>query len=258
MKSDGEYELPVCMVGKQVTVKTDVVDSDIPLLLSRSAMKKAGVKINLENDTAVIMGKDVALNLTSSGHYCIPIDKTETISVVEVNAVKFEELGPEKRKVTLLKINQQFVHPPKKRLVALLKDSGAWKEDYDKDLSEIETNCELCKVYAKNSPRPVVALPMAKEFNEKVAMDLKQYKGRWILHMIDMWSRYTVCVFISREQLSNVIDALMKNWVGMFGIMRALMTDNGGEFNSDETREITSMLNVHLYTTAGMGPFQPV
>ena len=27
---------------------------------------------------------------------------------------------------------------------------------------------------------------MAHEFNEKVAMDLKQWKGRWILHMIDM------------------------------------------------------------------------
>jgi hypothetical protein len=89
LKSDGEYELPVCMVGKQVRVKTDVVESDIPLLLSRSAMKKAGIKMDLENDTAVIMGKEVALNITSSGHYCIPIDKTETVH--EVHAVKLEE-----------------------------------------------------------------------------------------------------------------------------------------------------------------------
>jgi hypothetical protein len=57
LKSDGKYELPVCMVGKQVRVKTDVVESDIPLLFSRSAMKKAGVKMDLENDTAVNMGK---------------------------------------------------------------------------------------------------------------------------------------------------------------------------------------------------------
>ena len=34
------------------------------------------------------------------------------------------------------------------------------------------------------------------------------------------------------------------------------MTDNGGEFNSDEMREITSILNVQLYTTAGESPFQ--
>ncbi|CAC5391768.1 unnamed protein product [Mytilus coruscus] len=81
LKSVGEYDLPICIVGEEVKLKTDFFYSDIPLFLSRSAMKKAGVKINLENDTAIIMGKKVSLNLTSSGHYCIPIDKTETLKV---------------------------------------------------------------------------------------------------------------------------------------------------------------------------------
>ena len=75
LKSKGEYCLPAFMAGLEVTIRTDVVDSDIPLLLSRSAMKRAGVKMDLESDTATILGKTVALNLTSSGHYCIPIDK---------------------------------------------------------------------------------------------------------------------------------------------------------------------------------------
>ena len=34
------------------------------------------------------------------------------------------------------------------------------------------------------------------------------------------------------------------------------MTDNGGEFNADEVREITSILNVQLCTTSGESPFQ--
>lgn len=97
---------------------------------------------------------------------------------------------------------------------------------------------------------------MAKEFNEKVAMDLKQYKGRWILHMIDMWSRYTVSVFIQRKRPSDVIDAMMKYWVGVFGVMGAIMSDNGGEFSSDEMREIASILNIRLCSTAGMSLYQ--
>jgi hypothetical protein len=48
------------------------------------------MSMDLENNTAVIMGKEVALNITSSGHYCIPIDKTETVH--EVHAVKLEEM----------------------------------------------------------------------------------------------------------------------------------------------------------------------
>ena len=50
------------IAGKEVTIKTDVVGSDIPLLLSRTAMKTASVKMDLEKDTATIFGKDIALN----------------------------------------------------------------------------------------------------------------------------------------------------------------------------------------------------
>ena len=42
LKSKGEYHLPATFAGKNVTVITDVVESDIPLLLSRNAMKRAG------------------------------------------------------------------------------------------------------------------------------------------------------------------------------------------------------------------------
>ena len=90
----------------------------------------------------------------------------------------------------------------------------------------------------KTLPRPVVSLPMAHEFNEKVAMDLKQWKGRWILNMIDMWARYTVSVFINRKRPSDIIDAMMTHWIGKFGVMKSVLTDNGGEFNSDEMREL--------------------
>ena len=57
-----EYSLPAAIVGKEVTIKIDTVDSDIPLLLSRTAMKNAGVKLDLENDTderikATVLGR---------------------------------------------------------------------------------------------------------------------------------------------------------------------------------------------------------
>ena len=74
LKFKGEYSLPAVIAGKDVMIKTDVVELDIPLLLSRTAMKKAAIKMDLENDPASIMGKEIALNLTTSGHYCIPID----------------------------------------------------------------------------------------------------------------------------------------------------------------------------------------
>ena len=84
MRSKEEYSLPAVIAGKDVMIRTDVVGSDITLLLSRSAMKTGGVKMDMENDTANIFGKDVFLNLTTSGHYCIPVDRMEEIPVEEV------------------------------------------------------------------------------------------------------------------------------------------------------------------------------
>ena len=78
LPSEGQYVLPAVIAGKKVTIKTDVVDSDIPLLLSKDAMKKACVKLDLETDTAEIMGTKINLNCTTSGHYCIPLDEEKS------------------------------------------------------------------------------------------------------------------------------------------------------------------------------------
>ena len=71
-----------------------------------------------------------------------------------------------------------------------------------------------------------------------------------------MWSRYTISIFIDRKKPSHVINTLMTHWIGKFGVMGALMTDNGGEFSPEQMREITSILNIQLCTTAGESPFQ--
>ena len=87
-------------------------------------MKTAGVKMDLESDTAMIFGKDVALNLTTSEHYCIQIDRAENISVAEVFSVALGEMDSKDRYKTLLKLRRQFAHPPVAKLNALLQDAG--------------------------------------------------------------------------------------------------------------------------------------
>ena len=87
-------------------------------------MKNAGVKMDLEYDRAEIFGQDVALNLTSSRHYCIPIDTNEKIPVETVCSVKLDDVDEAERHKILMKLHRQFAHPSKNRLMALLKDAG--------------------------------------------------------------------------------------------------------------------------------------
>ena len=107
LKSDGEFRLPAEIAGKEVRIKTYVVQSDIPLLLSRNTMKTAGVKMDLENDTATIFRKEVTLNLTASGHYSVPINRTRKELVTKVlntgkeAAINKRNPQQEKRKIAL-------------------------------------------------------------------------------------------------------------------------------------------------------------
>ena len=138
-----------------------------------------------------------------------------------------------------------------------MNDAGIWQEEYDTILEKIHSECQLCKKYAPTPPRPAVSLPMASEFNEMVSMDLKKWNSKYILHLIDMWSRLTVSSFIERKKPAEVLEKIMLNWVGTgFGIMKAVLSDNGGEFSADELREVASVLNVRVVTTAAESPFQ--
>ena len=224
-------------------------------MLSLKALKAAKIKLDLVADSAEILGKTVALNHTSSSHYCVPIDKNE-IPVNDVFAVELSSLSEKERSHAFVKLHQQFAHPPIQKLINLLKDAKVWRDEYQKSLEMLYNRCELCKTYKKTPPRPAASLPMANKFNDCVAMDLMHWGQRWILHLI-MWSRLTISKFVNRKKPSTIIDNIMIHWVGAgFGVMQAVLTDNDGEFSCDEMREVGSILNVEVRTTAAESPFQ--
>ena len=78
----------------------------------------------------------------------------------------------------------------------------------DKELyslvEKIYQDCEAWLMSNKSKPRPVVGLPMARVFNETVAMDLKCYdfnKNVWLLHLIDHATRFSAsCVLNSKKK----------------------------------------------------------
>ena len=61
-KHKGGYIIPAFIADRRVKNKTDVVDSEIPLLLSRNEM----------NDRAEIFGKTVLINMVCLGYYSLP------------------------------------------------------------------------------------------------------------------------------------------------------------------------------------------
>jgi transposase InsO family protein len=252
-QSTGQYLLPAVIAGKSIKVCVDVVNSNIPFLFSMKALKKMDAEIYYGKDTGRLLGQHVDLHVTSSGHHAVNM-----LPVCEsVNAVDLHKLDEKSRYATLVKLHRQFGHPAQDKFVILLKDAGVWNNQYSEAIMKIYSSCTLCPVFARNPARPVVSMPLAREFNEVVAVDLKYWKrGLWLLHQIDMFTRYTMSDFIRRKKPEEVINSIIGGWIGVFGIMRGILSDNGGEFSSDEMRDVGSVLNVILKTTAAESPWQ--
>jgi transposase InsO family protein len=253
LKSTESVCLPCTLAGKEVRIQVDVVDSDIPLLLSLKSLKGAGVKLDLEKDEAVIFGRTVSLDFTSSGHYCVPVDKVQETSVYSVS---LEELDSGNRKKAIEKLHRQFVHPSPKRFIGLLKDANVWRDEFQSEVDQIYDSCVTCKQYAKTPARPVVSMPLASRFNEMVAMDLKLWGGnKLILHMVDMFTRLSVSVFVRSKRASDIVNSVMQHWAATWGMMGGMLFDNGGEFSNAEMREVGSMLGVNICTTPAESPW---
>ena len=117
--------LPCVIADIEVSIITDVVNSDIPLLLSKDAMKRAGTCLNFEDDTVTMLKKKIPLNCTSSGHYYIPItkslpDKRKFKYIPFIKEISSKNMA-EKNKIAT-KLHRQFNHPSSKKLCDLVKN----------------------------------------------------------------------------------------------------------------------------------------
>ena len=250
-------KIPVNIVGVKTFVKTDVVDCAIPLLLSKESMKKAKVKLNLENDTAVILGKTIKLTCTASGHYRVPLLESQLTPSTDV--IMFTIAGDEKeKKKKIQKLHHQFGHPSCKRLTQLFTDAGVSDEMCFVYAEEVSNNCEICFKYKKTPSRPVVAMNMARNFNDVVAIDLKVCaQGKlYFLHLIDMATRFSRSCIVRSKEPQVIVEKIIEIWIGTgIGPPRKFLCDNGREFANNLFLDLCENMNVQVIHTAAYSPF---
>merc|ERR1719233_1279170 len=73
LRSLGKYSVPAVIAGMKCNIEFDVINSDIPLLLSKKAMKAMKMRIDLDKDTACVWGVTIDLKTAESGHYLLPL-----------------------------------------------------------------------------------------------------------------------------------------------------------------------------------------
>ena len=77
---------------------------------------------------------------------------------------------------------------------------------------------------------------------------------RYILTMLDRFTRYLNCVALTETTSRAVIEALINQWCKYFGIPATVVSDNGSNFKSKEFNDFTTKFKIKHITTT---PYHP-
>ena len=240
VNSTKRANIPAFIGQNSVQIVTEIVDADIPLLLSIKAMKKGNLTVDFGNDQLIGFGQKIPLQTAANGLYALPLTKSRQLMTNFVKSkddskfpIAFKVTNVKSNKEIALKLHRSFAHPSAERLLRMINAAGKeWSsnETLKDDIRQVSENCEVCKIYKKAPARPSVGLPTATEFNEMVGMDLKQYDSKIILHLVDLCTRLSAACFIPNKKPSTIVNAIFKIWIAIYGSPIKFLSDNGGEF----------------------------
>ena len=77
----------------------------------------------------------------------------------------------------------------------------------------------------------------------------------WYLHVIDHFTPFSGGSIVNTKKPSQIVKHFIHSWISVHGPLQKLYSDNGGEFNNNEIREMAEKFNMEVKTTAAYSPW---
>ena len=130
-----------------------------------------------------------------------------------------------------------------------------WNKELIDAIHSVTNSCQICRDYRRPFPKQSVGMPVATEFKEAVAMDLKMFEGKWILHITDHVSRFSAASFVKTNSAEEIIEKIFQIWISVFGLPKKFLSDNGGEFINEQFQSLCESFNITVLATAAKAPW---
>ena len=126
-------------------------------MLIKEAMKKAETKIDFTKDKINILGQEMDIKFTLSGHYSIPISKTyEALNESDQNqsnniflSINISRKMVSEKKTIGKKLHKQFGLASSNKISKLVKSAGIKDSERFTLINQVEVNCPVCLKYKK-------------------------------------------------------------------------------------------------------------
>ena len=145
------------------------------------------------------------------------------------------------------RLHTRLGHPTGVVMSQMLKDSGA-PEDVTRCAAEY--TCEVCLRRKPPASSAKVAIPVAKRFNDYVYMDIMYVTTNEdkeaVLSMVDAATRFLIARRVRSETSIDVIKAIERGWIRLFGAMGNIVLDEQSSFCSDDFKAWAERHGIHV------------
>lgn len=136
---------------------------------------------------------------------------------------------------------------------------------FPKMLGMIEKFIKSCDSCQKNKASPVKRMPMTitstsnKPF-EKIFLDIvgpllsSYHQNKYILTIMDDLTKYAVAVPIPNQEAETVANALLTDFVSIYGCPQSILTDQGTNFMSSVFQNLCKLLRIKKINTSAFHP----
>ena len=103
-------------------------------------------------------------------------------------------------------------HKKKHQLASAYRNDGWINPDLMNIINHVINDCKFYQKFAKSVCRPRISHPKATSFNEVVMLDIKEFGSKYVLQIIDIFTRFMQGVLISTKKLENIINSIYTTW----------------------------------------------
>ena len=283
-RSAGSILIPVtvpCITDKPggesivLRVRSDIVDTPIPLLLSRQTLKLLKGRMDFEKNLLQVNNTtSIQLVLAENGHLMLPsepLTEEKLKNPIEIICVQEEtERGPagevssdsltkgsessavELKKINsdaILKLHRHLAHLSAPGILRILTKAG--KEITIGEIRSVLERC-ICVDQSRAVQRPVVKEYIPPYCGHTLFADIcypttpmivKKQQCPYLILVCGL-SRFCVCRQVEKIPPSVILNAIIDFWFSFFGRCQVLISDKGPGFVGEEWAQFCSTYNV--------------
>ena len=106
------------------------------------------------------------------------------------------------------KVHEINRHKKKEQLISVYWNAGWMSPGLVDTINRVVNHCKVCQKFKKSVARLRVTLLKVTSFNEVVTLDVKEFSSKYVLWMVDIFTRFIQGKLITNKRADTIINAV--------------------------------------------------